>query len=260
MVTSTDNWFRPSDICVAPDGSVFVADWYDPGVGGHGMGDFDARPHLPPGAEGQQAERAEGGPGNARKASRRRLASPNLAVRYMAMAKIERHGPAAGGRSCLKRPSTQKDNPWLRARRCGSSAQVAAELAATSATRLRGQGPALPHPGHAQSCKEFQNQSPADYIDSMEGRPCSKDPSAQRAARGAAAGCASGPGEGQAAHPRAGQAIRRQGPLLPRSHRHRRRPTRQGPPRQSSWPTSTSSSPSGTTRSPTSSGNCGRRA
>jgi putative membrane-bound dehydrogenase-like protein len=39
IVTSTDTWFRPSDICVAPDGSVFVSDWYDPGVGGHGMGD-----------------------------------------------------------------------------------------------------------------------------------------------------------------------------------------------------------------------------
>ena len=40
MLTSTDNWFRPSDVCVAPDGSIFVADWYDPGVGGHGMGDW----------------------------------------------------------------------------------------------------------------------------------------------------------------------------------------------------------------------------
>ncbi|MDW8222940.1 MAG: c-type cytochrome, partial [Gemmatales bacterium] len=39
IVTSEDNWFRPSDICVAPDGSIFVSDWYDPGVGGHGMGD-----------------------------------------------------------------------------------------------------------------------------------------------------------------------------------------------------------------------------
>ncbi|CAN5380834.1 hypothetical protein BH11PLA2_BH11PLA2_47370 [soil metagenome] len=39
MLTSTDNWYRPSDVCVAPDGSVFVCDWYDPGVGGHGMGD-----------------------------------------------------------------------------------------------------------------------------------------------------------------------------------------------------------------------------
>jgi len=40
MLTSTDNWFRPSDVCTAPDGSVFVCDWYDPGVGGHGMGDW----------------------------------------------------------------------------------------------------------------------------------------------------------------------------------------------------------------------------
>jgi putative membrane-bound dehydrogenase-like protein len=40
LVTSTDNWFRLSDVCVAPDGSVILADWYDPGVGGHGMGDW----------------------------------------------------------------------------------------------------------------------------------------------------------------------------------------------------------------------------
>ncbi len=34
-----DKWFRPSDLAVAPDGSLIVSDWYDPGVGGHGMGD-----------------------------------------------------------------------------------------------------------------------------------------------------------------------------------------------------------------------------
>ena len=38
---SADRWFRPSDVCVAPDGSLLVADWYDPGVGGHGMGDTE---------------------------------------------------------------------------------------------------------------------------------------------------------------------------------------------------------------------------
>lgn len=32
-------WFRPSDVCVGVDGAVFVADWWDPGVGGHLMGD-----------------------------------------------------------------------------------------------------------------------------------------------------------------------------------------------------------------------------
>lgn len=34
-----DQWFRPIDVAAAPDGSIFVADWYDPGVGGHEAGD-----------------------------------------------------------------------------------------------------------------------------------------------------------------------------------------------------------------------------
>src|SRR5262249_15895865 len=34
-----DPWFRPVDACAAPDGSVFVADWYDAGVGGHAFSD-----------------------------------------------------------------------------------------------------------------------------------------------------------------------------------------------------------------------------
>ena len=37
---SKNRWFRPSDVAVAPDGSLIAADWYDPGVGGHGMGDI----------------------------------------------------------------------------------------------------------------------------------------------------------------------------------------------------------------------------
>ena len=36
-----DQWFRPADVAIAPDGSLFVADWYDPGVGGHAVGDLD---------------------------------------------------------------------------------------------------------------------------------------------------------------------------------------------------------------------------
>ena len=36
-----NNWFRPADVCVAPDGSLFVTDWYDPGVGGHAQRDLD---------------------------------------------------------------------------------------------------------------------------------------------------------------------------------------------------------------------------
>jgi len=39
LLTSSETWFRPSDVCVAPDGSIFVADWYDKNVGSHGMND-----------------------------------------------------------------------------------------------------------------------------------------------------------------------------------------------------------------------------
>jgi len=40
LIEGKDDWFRPSDLCVAPDGSLFVADWYDAGVGGHQRADL----------------------------------------------------------------------------------------------------------------------------------------------------------------------------------------------------------------------------
>jgi putative membrane-bound dehydrogenase-like protein len=39
IVTNTDPYFRPVDPCVAPDGSIYVTDWYDGGVGGHAYND-----------------------------------------------------------------------------------------------------------------------------------------------------------------------------------------------------------------------------
>jgi putative membrane-bound dehydrogenase-like protein len=41
LLWSEDTWFRPADVCAAPDGSVYVADWNDSGVGGHNMADHD---------------------------------------------------------------------------------------------------------------------------------------------------------------------------------------------------------------------------
>ena len=39
FLASDDPWFRPVDMTAAPDGAVFVADWYDSGVGGHSFRD-----------------------------------------------------------------------------------------------------------------------------------------------------------------------------------------------------------------------------
>ncbi|WP_435008313.1 PVC-type heme-binding CxxCH protein [Tundrisphaera lichenicola] len=41
LLGSDDPWFRPVDMTAAPDGSIFVADWYDAGVGGHAFRDQD---------------------------------------------------------------------------------------------------------------------------------------------------------------------------------------------------------------------------
>src|SRR5690606_8708982 len=78
-----DNWFRPADVCVAPDGSLFVTDWYDPGVGGHNMQDLErgrlfriARPgagYKVPKFDFESIERCIAA-----------LANPNYAVRYLA--------------------------------------------------------------------------------------------------------------------------------------------------------------------------------
>jgi putative membrane-bound dehydrogenase-like protein len=87
MVTSTDNWFRPSDICVAPDGSVFISDWYDPGVGGHGMGDTTRGRiyRLAPKGNKYSVPRVDL---ESKEGLLKALASSNRAVRHLARATI----------------------------------------------------------------------------------------------------------------------------------------------------------------------------
>src|SRR5262249_21942432 len=114
MVASSDNWFRPSDVCVAPDGAVFVADWYDPGVGGHGMGDTTRGRifRVAPTGNRPSVPKVDL---SSEKGLTAALASPNRAVRYMAMAKLQRV-KAETAVPALLTAAGQRKNPWLAAR------------------------------------------------------------------------------------------------------------------------------------------------
>ncbi len=92
-----DNWFRPSDVTVAPDGSVFVADWYDSGVGGHAMGDLGkGRIYrlTPVGHQGYQVEKPDYSSVEGNIAA---LLSPNIATRYNAWVNLHEMGVEAEG-------------------------------------------------------------------------------------------------------------------------------------------------------------------
>jgi putative membrane-bound dehydrogenase-like protein len=108
-----DNWFRPADVCVAPDGSLFVTDWYDPGVGGHNMGDLD-RGRLfriaPPDTPYKKLEFDFSTVDGAIDA----LRNPNLSVRYLAWTAL--HEMGAKAEPALQEMLNEADNPRHRAR------------------------------------------------------------------------------------------------------------------------------------------------
>jgi putative membrane-bound dehydrogenase-like protein len=88
---SRDKWFRPTDVCVAPDGSLIVSDWYDPVIGSNKMKD-KSRGRLfriaPPGTPYKIPVFDLNVPEQAVKA----LQSPNLSQRYLAWNACVKHG------------------------------------------------------------------------------------------------------------------------------------------------------------------------
>ncbi len=112
LAGARDPWFRPSDVSVAPDGSLIVADWHDPGVGGHRMGDVE-RGRLvriaPPGTPYTIPTFDSTTPEGAVAA----LQNPNNAVRYLAWTAL--HGMGAKAEPALLELYGSK-NPRYRAR------------------------------------------------------------------------------------------------------------------------------------------------
>ncbi len=84
-----DNYFRPDDICAGPDGALYVSDWYDGGVGGHGYNNpGEGRVFLlkPKGKELQRHEKP--GPYVSVADAIEGLKSPNLATQFLARERL----------------------------------------------------------------------------------------------------------------------------------------------------------------------------
>jgi putative membrane-bound dehydrogenase-like protein len=108
-----DKWFRPADVCIAPDGSLIVADWYDPGVGGHQAGDQQkGRIYrgAPKGSKYTIQKQDYTSPEGAVIA----LQNPNLAVRYLAWEALAGFGKKAV--PALEKLWKSSQNPRMRAR------------------------------------------------------------------------------------------------------------------------------------------------
>jgi hypothetical protein len=132
-----DKYFKPDDVSVAPDGSVFISDWYDGQSGGHGL--TDKTPGKQQGRiyrlapTGNKAmpkpvlnlETVEG--------QIAALCSPNNATRYFGYTKLAEGGAAA--EKALKDLYANSKNPrhraralWLLARTADGKAHVSVAL------------------------------------------------------------------------------------------------------------------------------------
>jgi len=117
VLTTPDAWFRPVDVCAAPDGSVYVADWNDSGVGGHYMADQNVSTMTgriyrvaPKGSQPRVPKLDLASPAGCVEA----LLSPNLSTRYLAWTKL--HELGAGAESDLLKVLNKNDDAHSRAR------------------------------------------------------------------------------------------------------------------------------------------------
>lgn len=135
-----ERWFRPSDVCVGTDGAVYVADWYDPGVGGHAAGDREAYGRILRVAPKGDRTRAPALNTATLEGALAALASPAVQVRGQARARIVREGAAA--LEPLRRWMEGKD-PVLTARGIWIAAVLSPEGLAAALQYLKSSDPNL---------------------------------------------------------------------------------------------------------------------
>jgi putative membrane-bound dehydrogenase-like protein len=96
ILKSDDQWFRPVDVSAAPDGSLFIADWYDPILGGGAAGDANRGRIY---RVSPQAHQYKVGPQdfNSIEGSIAALKNPNIETRYGGYIQLIEEGNKAIG-------------------------------------------------------------------------------------------------------------------------------------------------------------------
>lgn len=108
-----EKWFRPSDITIGTDGALYIADWYDPVVGGHLMQDstgFGRIYRITRKGARMEAPKFDLNTIDGQIAA---LKNPAINVRYTAHEKLSQQG--SGAVKALKELLKDK-NPFIRAR------------------------------------------------------------------------------------------------------------------------------------------------
>ncbi|HZV34470.1 MAG TPA: PVC-type heme-binding CxxCH protein [Verrucomicrobiae bacterium] len=145
LLSTPDTWFRPSAIRVAPDGSLYIADWNDAGVGGHNMADRDVKTMTgriyrlaPKGAKPVVPKLNLKTAAGCVKA----LQSPNLSTRYCAWSALQAM-PGHGTRELEKLWRNRRAEPRMRARALYLLAQEKTKTRQFVAQALRESNPDL---------------------------------------------------------------------------------------------------------------------
>ena len=208
-----DKMFRPVDVAVAPDGSLFVADWYDAGVGGHNMSDQTqgriirlAPPNTRYTVPTLDLSTAAG--------AARALNSPNLATRYLAYEKL--HAMGRGAETVLAAMYRGTD-ARERARALWLLARIPGPRRTLPRRRVARRGPEHPH-----------RRAPRDATHRRRRHSNGDAPGARSRARGASRGRPRAPSRREPARRgtvgRSRRAARRPRPLVPRGARRFGRP------------------------------------
>ncbi|MFK5920798.1 MAG: c-type cytochrome [Verrucomicrobiota bacterium] len=98
LLQGEDSWFRPADVAVAPDGSVFICDWYDAASGGNRFSDRDTGRIYRityPAREKENKKEVKGNDFKTLSGLIEALKSPNVATRVVARKGLLEHGAAA---------------------------------------------------------------------------------------------------------------------------------------------------------------------